>query len=119
MEQGPLSSLVAFILIANRFSILVYWVCAGFSELLVIMLDYYRAGLLHSRILEQGFQQPHHRFRLWTVFFGLGMTHDFMPTENSFSGSKPACHNDNNDNNNKKHTSLKLVSNLKLNTNLV
>ena len=31
MDQGPLSSLVAFILIANRFSMLVCQVCAGFS----------------------------------------------------------------------------------------
>ena len=100
MDQGHLSSLVAFILIANRFSRLVCQVCAGFSELLVIMSDYYRAGWLHIRILEQGFQQPHHRSRLWTVLFGLGITHAFMLTEtlNSFSGFKPACHNDNNNN---------------------
>ena len=65
---------------------------------LVNMSDYYHAGWLHGRILEQGFQQPHHRSRLWTVFFGLGITHAFMPTENSFSGFKPACHNDNNNN---------------------
>ena len=27
-----------------------------------------------------------------------------MPTENSFSGFKPACHNDNNNNNNNNNT---------------
>ena len=97
MDQGPLSSLVAFILIANRFSILVCQVCGGFSEFFVIMSDYYRAGWLHRRILEQGFQQPHHRSRLWTV----GITHALMPTKNSFSGFKPACHNNINNNNNK------------------
>ena len=100
MDQGPLSSLVPFILIANRFSILVCQVCAGFSELLVIMSDYYQARWFHSRILEQGFQQPHHRSILWTVLFVSGITHAFMPTENSFSGFKLACHNDNDNNNN-------------------
>ena len=108
MDQGPLSSLVAFILIANRFSILVRQVCAGFSELLVIMSDYYRAGWLHSRILEQGFQQPHHRSRMWTVLFGLGITHAFMPTKNSFSRFKPACHNDNNNNNSNNNNNTKI-----------
>ena len=93
---------MAFILIAKRFRILVCQVCAGFFKLLVIMSDYYRAGWLHSRILEQGFQQPHHRSRLWTVLFGLGITLAFMPIENSFSGFKRACHNDNNNNNNAK-----------------